>query len=296
MSFWKWSQTAATNNTADSSINWQEGQAPSTVNNSARAMMAAAAKYRDDASGNVVTGGTATAYTITTNQTLTALTDGFAITARLSATSGAAPTLNVDSLGAKAIATVYGTAIPTGAMLSGSVHTFVYDSTDDKWIVHGRFADYLTSADNPDVVAIEALSGTTGALRKTAANTWALDDGVFNLSAIIGDGVNVVATGIKGDIHVPIACTITGVFALADQTGSIVIDAWKDSYSNYPPTDADSITASAPITISSGTKSTDTTLTGWTTSVSAGDIIRLNVDSVSAITRCTVAIRAKRFI
>jgi len=44
MSFWKWSRTAASNATADGSINWAEGQAPSTVNDSARAMMAAASK------------------------------------------------------------------------------------------------------------------------------------------------------------------------------------------------------------------------------------------------------------
>jgi hypothetical protein len=36
-----WSTTAADNDDADSAINWLEGQLPSTVNNSARAMMAA---------------------------------------------------------------------------------------------------------------------------------------------------------------------------------------------------------------------------------------------------------------
>ncbi|MDN7993585.1 tail fiber domain-containing protein [Burkholderia orbicola] len=43
MGLWNWSTTAANNATADPSINWQEGQAPSTVNDSARAMMAALA-------------------------------------------------------------------------------------------------------------------------------------------------------------------------------------------------------------------------------------------------------------
>lgn len=43
MGLWNWSTTAANNATADPSINWQEGQAPSTVNDSARAMMAAIA-------------------------------------------------------------------------------------------------------------------------------------------------------------------------------------------------------------------------------------------------------------
>ena len=51
MSLYKWSQTAENNATADSSINWQEGQAPSSVNDSGRAMMASIAKHRDDIAG-----------------------------------------------------------------------------------------------------------------------------------------------------------------------------------------------------------------------------------------------------
>src|SRR5262245_64516577 len=73
MSFWKWSRTAANNATTDSSINWAEGQAPSTVNDSARAMMAAAAKYRDDIAGAIATGGTSTAYTLTSYQSFDTL-------------------------------------------------------------------------------------------------------------------------------------------------------------------------------------------------------------------------------
>jgi hypothetical protein len=97
-----------------------------------------------------------------------------------------------------------------------------------------------------------------------------------------------LATGIKLDIVMPYDGTINSVTALADQSGSIVIDAWKDSYSNFPPTDADSITASAPITISTATKSQDSTLTGWTNTFTEGQIIRLNVDSCSTITRVTL--------
>lgn len=45
MSLGQWSTTAANNATADPSINWQEGQAPSTVNDSARQMMADVATW-----------------------------------------------------------------------------------------------------------------------------------------------------------------------------------------------------------------------------------------------------------
>jgi len=162
MTLFTWSTTAASNNTADSSINWQEGQAPSTVNNSARAMMAAVAKWRDDMSGNLVTGGTSTAYTITTNQTYTALTDGITVTARMSATNGAAPTLAVDGLTAKAIASIYGTAIGTAVLQSGSVQTFTYDSTDDKWIVHGQSGGEFPSGTDMLFYQAAAPTGWTG--------------------------------------------------------------------------------------------------------------------------------------
>jgi hypothetical protein len=296
MTLFLWSQTAATNDDVDATINFQEGQSPGSVNNSCRALMAAVAKFRDDKSGNLVTAGSSTVYTLTSNQTFTALTDGISVVCRMDETSGAAPTLNVDSLGAKSIATVYGTAIPTGALLAGGVYGFTYDSTDDKWIVNGRFGDTMLSGDNPDLVAIEAIAGTTGALRKTAANTWSLDSGTTNIVFVFDNNGTALTTGVKGDLSIPYAATITGVTLLADTSGSIVIDIWKDTYASYPPTDADSITAAAPPTISSATKSVDTTLTGWTTSITAGDILRFNIDSCTSITRCSLLLKINRFI
>lgn len=104
----------------------------------------------------------------------------------------------------------------------------------------------------------------------------------------IDGGGSVITTGVKGDLYVPYAATITAVTMLADVSGSIVIDIWKDTYANYPPTVADTITAAAKPTISSATKSQDTTLTGWTTAIAAGDTLRFNVDSVTTMTRVTL--------
>jgi len=81
---------------------------------------------------------------------------------------------------------------------------------------------------------------------------------------------------------------------LADQTGSIVIDIWKDTYANFPPTDGDSITASAPPTITTALKSQDSTLTGWTTTIAANSILRINVDSCTTITRATLFLNVTR--
>lgn len=115
--------------------------------------------------------------------------------------------------------------------------------------------------------------------------------GEATLGVIIDGGGGVISTGIKIDIEVPFNCTIVAATALADQSGSIVVDIWKDTYANYPPTDADSITSSAPVTISTATKSQDTTLTGWTVALTKGDILRFNVDSITTLTRVGIFLK-----
>lgn len=115
-----------------------------------------------------------------------------------------------------------------------------------------------------------------------------------SIEIVIGDNASVISTGVKGYMEVPFACTITAARAFADASGSIVVDIWKDTYANFPPLDADSITASAPVTISSAVKSQDTTLTGWTTSLAAGDILGFNVDSATTVKQVTISLLVTR--
>ena len=116
--------------------------------------------------------------------------------------------------------------------------------------------------------------------QRTSAIIWTID----------GGGA-AITTGQKGYIEVPFACTITSARSFADQSGSIVVDIKKDTYANFPPSGSgDSICASAKPTISAAAKSQDTTLTGWTTSVAAGDIIGFDVESISTITRYTIVL------
>ena len=112
---------------------------------------------------------------------------------------------------------------------------------------------------------------------------------VGTLSIEIDGNGAVITTGIKGFLRVDFDCTITKATILstdaASTAGSIVIDVWKDTYANYPPTVADTITASAKPTLSSANKSEDSTLTGWTTGISAGDVLGFKVDSATTVTR-----------
>jgi hypothetical protein len=99
-----WSAVAASNATADSSINWAEGQAANTVNNSARAMMVRIRQFLDDTQGALVTAGgsgSPNAYTVATNSGITALRAGVGFLVRIHQTNTGAATLNADGLGAK---------------------------------------------------------------------------------------------------------------------------------------------------------------------------------------------------
>lgn len=109
-----------------------------------------------------------------------------------------------------------------------------------------------------------------------------------------GGGVQ-LATGIqRTDLVVPFNCTITKVEATADQSGSMAVEIWRDTYANYPPVSGDKISASAPVTITTATKSSDATLTGWTKTLVQGDRLRFNVNSVTAITWANIALYVSR--
>lgn len=117
---------------------------------------------------------------------------------------------------------------------------------------------------------------------------------VVSFGITIDGGGSAITTGVKGYIEIPFAMTITGWTALADQSGSIVVDIFKDTYANFPPTVADTIAGTEKPTITTATKGQDLTLTTWTTSVTAGDIIGFNVDSITTVTRVHIIIRGNK--
>lgn len=131
----------------------------------------------------------------------------------------------------------------------------------------------------------------------TAASNVAISVGsaaTRTIGLTVDGGGSVITTGVKGYVQVPVTATITGWTLLSTDgtgpatAGNIVFDIWKDTYTNYPPTVADTITASAKPTLSGVNKNTDSTLTGWTTGITAGDVLGFNVDSASTVTRVTL--------
>lgn len=94
-----WSGTAA-NNDSSPPDGAPEGMAPSAVNDVIREVMAAIKRKDDDENDTLETGGTSTAYTVTTNRTISTLSDGLKLRLRLHTASGFNATLNVNGLGA----------------------------------------------------------------------------------------------------------------------------------------------------------------------------------------------------
>lgn len=121
------------------------------------------------------------------------------------------------------------------------------------------------------------------------------DDKKSVIAFAIDGGGSAITTGAKGwTPRISYSGTITSVEVTADQSGSIVIDVWKDTYTNFPPTVADTITAAAKPTLSAAQKSQDSTLTGWTTTFSAGDYLRFNVDSAATVTYVVVSFQVTK--
>jgi hypothetical protein len=77
---------------------------------------------------------------------------------------------------------------------------------------------------------------------------------------------------------------------LADQSGSIAVDVWKDTYANFPPTIADTI--GAPPAIVAAQKAQN--LAYGTIAVAAGDVLAFNVDSAATITRVVLCLQGTK--
>lgn len=139
-----------------------------------------------------------------------------------------------------------------------------------------------------------SLADFTSSARTLVASSNAAD---FVIPFIIDGGGDTITTGLKGGIYIPFGCTITGwtILEMSGNSGAIVVDVWRDSYANHPPTVADTIAGSEkPTIVATGNKGQDTNLSTWTTSVAADSVIYFNVDSVTSCQRIGIFLHATR--
>lgn len=110
------------------------------------------------------------------------------------------------------------------------------------------------------------------------------------------DGAGVaITTGAKGWIG-PFGYSgaLTGWTLTSDTAATVTMDIWKDTLANHPPTNADSITASAKPSLSNATQNSSTTLTSWTTTFGPTDTFRFEVEANDNATLLTIQLAATR--
>lgn len=129
--------------------------------------------------------------------------------------------------------------------------------------------------DDTSVSAVRTTIGVTQACIRSVTI-------VFN-----GSGTALAGGEISPAVRIPYSgaitrWTLTGTSGGVAATGSAVMDLWKATHSTSSvPVVANTITASDKPTISSATSATGNSLTGWTTTVTAGDQIVGKIDSTS---------------
>ena len=115
--------------------------------------------------------------------------------------------------------------------------------------------------------------GLSGTINKTVQ---------FGIS-IDGNG-GTVSTGIKSYIRIPTNIIISGWSIVSETSGLMVIDLWNDTYNNFPPTVADSISPSLKPTLTGiFTKNQNNSLTTWQTGITGETYIAFFVQSGSGI-------------
>lgn len=134
-----WS-TAAASNTSAVPNGWPDTMVPSGINNSAREMMAAIAKWNADLNGSLQTATTsANVYTLTPARTISSYTDGleFRVRWNVDNTGAAEPTLNVSSLGAKTVKSESGGTVPANYLQGGCITHVRYSTTTSTFRIVG---------------------------------------------------------------------------------------------------------------------------------------------------------------
>lgn len=171
-----------------------------------------------------------------------------------------------------------------GIILSNGVDSFTsgtgqIDFDDDDLKTTGELTD---GTDNISIAEI----------KESYDNQITDNQKISSISFFIDGLDNEIPTGQAGYLLIPFSCEIDEVSLLADQTGSITIDIWKDVYANYADIDNDdSITNDTGIAISNDVKDQDSTLTDWTTSITANDVLIFNIDSCTNITQCLLTLK-----
>ena len=143
--------------------------------------------------------------------------------------------------------------------------------------------------------AVTWLEASTGLEIDATTLRMTANQRTIDIAIVIGDGVNAITTSpaVKGYFPVDFAGTVTGWTLVADASGSIVIDVWKEA--GAVPDNSDSIAGSDKPTLSSAQYAADASIT-WTSSgaFSAGDVFGIEVESATTVKQVTLVLKVTK--
>jgi len=169
-----------------------------------------------------------------------------------------------------------------------SYSTAIIGNSSRSWSISNQTTNGFTINSNANPV----LTGNVYWMCINNGESSSVNKGQLGVS-LSGNG-SVITTGVKTYLTAPYSGIITGWELLSTATGSIVIDVWKDTYDNYPPTLSDSICGIDKPTLSSQIKNNNNTLTAWSTTITEGDIIAFNVESATTVTQVTLTLKINK--
>jgi len=96
------------------------------------------------------------------------------------------------------------------------------------------------------------------------------------------------------DVRVPYRAQVIRVTLLADTATTTAVDVRRSTLAAFPPVAGGSICGAAKPTLSAASAYEDGTLTGWSTIIEAGDVLRFVVESNTLATKLMVALELRR--
>ena len=206
--------------------------------------------------------------------------------------SGAGTVYNASRLAGDVIGTVQAHNGDGAKIKTGTFGLARIPAVDDARIPDLETLSYGAAFAEAQIPNLAAAKITTG----TFDDTRIPDTGVAAINYVIDGGGAAITVGTVGFLEVPFACHVNRWTLMGDRHGSFVVDIWRDSYANFPPTDADSMSGTTNMPAISGTvMAQGADLSGWgTQGITGGDILVYHVDSCTAIELCTIALKVTK--
>lgn len=118
---------------ANNTARWPEGQSVMSLNDAGRADEGMIARWEKDTNYSLITAGSATAYTLLSNRSISSYYSGLVMKVRAHVANTGAATLNINSIGAKDLVRMNGDALVNGDISLHQPLEIMYNASTDKF-------------------------------------------------------------------------------------------------------------------------------------------------------------------